>query len=97
MYLIVFKNDDTNAVNSFEAMYFKTNHTVPSYYATKGFDITYDILIRLASGNSLEKTFEKGKSYRAETFFNYTNNRVSENIGLFILGYKSDLTLERLK
>jgi len=46
---------------------------LPSFYATKGFDITYDILIRLASGNDLNTTFKEGASYRVESKFDYAN------------------------
>jgi LysM repeat protein len=45
-----FVDEEAIGVQSFEAMYRKKNKTMPSFYATKGFDITYDIIIRLASG-----------------------------------------------
>jgi hypothetical protein len=72
---------------------------MPSFYATKGFDITYDVLMRLASGNSLKSTFNDGASYRVESKFDFTKKlfKTSENNGLFILQYNEDLTLTRLK
>jgi hypothetical protein len=69
---------------------------LPSFYATKGFDITYDILVRLASGNDLKKTFKAGTSSRVETKFDYRNS-ITENQGLFIVQYNKDLTLTKLK
>jgi hypothetical protein len=90
--------------NAFEAKTFNRkykfkNGALPSSYATKGFDVTYDILTRLASGNDLEDTFKEGVSYRIESKFDYTNekDKVPENKGLFILRYNSDLTLTRIK
>ena len=72
---------------------------MPSFYATKGFDITYDVLIRLASGNDLYSTFKEGASYRVESKFDYANEPkgYQENKGLFIIKYNKDLTLTRLK
>lgn len=91
---------DTNSVEarSFISQYVKRNKTLPSYYATKGFDITYDMLIRLASGEDLKDTFKKGYSKRVETKFNYTDSfRKPENRGVFIVEYNQDLSLKRLK
>ena len=83
----------------FNKQYSKKNNALPSFHATKGFDITYDLLMRLASGNSLKDTFNEGASYRVETKFDYSNNPlgVSENKGLFIVQYNKDLSLTRLK
>jgi LysM repeat protein len=90
--------------DSFEALVFNKkyqakNGVSPSFYATKGFDVTYDILMRLASGNSLEATFDEGSSYRVESKFDYTDkvNNIPENKGLFIVKYNLDLTLTRIK
>lgn len=83
----------------FNRQYSKKNNALPSFHATKGFDITYDLLMRLASGNSLKDTFNEGASYRIETKFDYSENPlgVSENKGLFIVQYNKDLSLTRLK
>jgi LysM repeat protein len=83
----------------FNKQYYKKNNALPSFYATNGFDITYDILIRLASGNNLKSTFKEGASFRVEAKFDYTNKPfgLSENNGLFIVQYNEDLTLTRLK
>jgi LysM repeat protein len=89
---------DENSLNSrvFRKQYLKKNKALPSFYATKGFDITYDILVRLASGTDLNTTFNQGASFRVETKFDYRNNN-TENQGLFILQYNEDLSLTKLK
>ncbi|TVZ55474.1 LysM domain-containing protein [Lutibacter sp. Hel_I_33_5] len=92
--------DETSyATQRFNQMYFDKNKALPSYYATKGFDITYDILMRLASGNSLKSTFKKGASYRVESKFDYSKKTfsTSENKGLFIVQFNPDLSITRLK
>ena len=91
-----FIDENSLETRSFNAQYYKKNKTLPSFYATKGFDITYDILVRLASGNDLEKTFKAGISSRVETKFDYRNS-ITENQGLFIVQYNKDLTLTKLK
>lgn len=91
---------DENSLNSkiFRKQYLKMNKALPSFYATKGFDITYDILMRLASGNDLRSTLNEGISMRVETKFDYRNSEdISENKGLFIVQYNEDLSLTRLK
>ncbi|WP_226789072.1 LysM peptidoglycan-binding domain-containing protein [Polaribacter porphyrae] len=91
---------DTNSFKSrvFTKHYLKKNKALPSFYATKGFDITYDILVRLASGKDLKETFEEGQSARVETKFDYRNSTyLPENKGLFIVQYNEDLTLTKLK
>ena len=94
-----FSSEDSETMKAFNENYFNRNHTLPSSYSTKGFDITYDILIRLASGKSLKSTFDEGFSYRLESKFDYTDKifRITENKGLFIVKYNPDLTLTRLK
>lgn len=82
----------------FRKQYLEKNKALPSFYATKGFDITYDILIRLASGNDLKSTLEEGVSMRVETKFDYRNSEhISGNKGLFIVQYNDDLSLTKLK
>ncbi len=91
---------DENSQNAqlFSKQYQEKNNALPSFYAIKGFDITYDILMRLASGNDLKSTLDAGVSRRIETKFDYRNSAyISENKGLFIVQYNEDLTLTRLK
>lgn len=92
-------NEASQTVQLFNKQYYKKNNALPSFHATKGFDVTYDILMRLASGNNLNTTFKEGASYRVEGKFDYSNTSTgtSENKGLFIVQYNEDLSLTRLK
>jgi LysM repeat protein len=93
-----FVDDNSLSSRVFRKQYLKKNKALPSFYATKGFDITYDILIRLASGNDLKSTLDEGMSMRVETKFDYRNSAyLSENKGLFIVQYNADLSLTKLK
>lgn len=95
----IFVDEDSPAVKAFNRQYLEKNNAYPSYYATKGFDIVYDIGMRLASGNTLKGTFKKGTSYRLESKFEYNRSlfSTSSNKGIYIIQYNPDLTLTRLK
>ena len=45
-----FVDEASPSTQLFNTQYLKKNNALPSFYATKAFDITYDILMRLASG-----------------------------------------------
>ncbi|MFQ3182112.1 MAG: LysM repeat protein [Polaribacter sp.] len=92
------KEDSFKAI-TFNRKYLTKNGALPSFYATKGFDITYDILMRLASGKDLRSTFDDGHSYRVESKFDYIDKgmQATQNKGLFMVKYNSDLTLTRIK
>lgn len=94
-----FADDTSNDVKLFNQKYYQKNNAIPSDYAIKGFDITYDVLIRLASGNSLTDTFKDGVSLRLENKFDYNKKTFgsASNKGLFIVKYNKDLSLSRLK
>ena len=91
-----FVDENSLQAKVFREQYVKKNKALPSFYATKGFDITYDILVRLASGNDLNTTFRQGVSARVETKFDYRASN-TENHGLFIVQYNEDLTVTKLK
>lgn len=95
----IYVDDTSIAAQIFNKQYLEKNNTYPSYYATKGFDITYDILMRLASGEGLKDTFKGGISYRLESKFEFSKKlfATSNNNGLFILQYNPDLTITRIK
>ncbi|WP_417784520.1 LysM peptidoglycan-binding domain-containing protein [Tenacibaculum sp.] len=94
-----YSDEDAIETKDFNNKYLQKNNTIPSDYAIKGFDITYDVLMRLASGNELTDTFKKGVSLRVENKFDYHKKMFgsSENQGLFIVKYNEDLSLSRLR
>jgi LysM repeat protein len=85
--------DDTN-INNFYKNYQDINYAIPSKYALKGFDITYDVLARIASLGTLEQGLKAGKSSRLSTLFKYDRNLLGsfENHGVFIVQYDRSLT-----
>ena len=54
-------DESSLAARTFNKQYLEKNKALPSYYATRGFDVTYDVVMRLASGKNfmilLKKVF----------------------------------------
>ncbi|CAM1341432.1 amino acid ABC transporter substrate-binding protein [Tenacibaculum amylolyticum] len=94
-----FSQEKDENVKRFVKQYRARNKDIPSEYAIRGFDLTYDILMRLASGEKLSQTFKQGISMRLKNKFDYNKKLFgsTRNRGLFIVKYNKDLSLERLK
>ena len=95
----IFIDEGSPKVQLFNKKYLEKNYAYPSYYTTKGFDIVFDVVMRLASGDPLKETFKKGISTRLESKFNYNKSlfSTSTNTGIYILQYNPDLTITRIK
>ena len=88
---------DNNSVNAkiFENSFKRKNKILPSLYATRGFDITFDTMMRLSQSKTFEQTINDSSSEQVESKFDYSK-KVSGgyvNKGLFILQYNNDLTI----
>ena len=92
-------DESSLAARVFNKQYLRKYKALPSFYATRGFDVTYDVIMRLASGKNLYDTFKDGISYRVESKFDYNKRMlgVSQNRGLFLLEFQSDLSLRRIE
>ncbi len=84
-----FVDFENSQVQNFIQKYKAKNHAEPSEFAFKGFDITYDALLRLATYNDTESAFNGGTSERTSCKFQYTNNlgKGFENKGVFLIKY----------
>lgn len=80
-------------VQRFYEKYQSRNYALPTKYAIRGFDVTYDALIRIASAENLQEGLKLGKSYRISSVFNYDKKlfRGFENTGIFLIQYTKDL------
>lgn len=92
-------DENSLAARTFNKQYLRKNKALPTYYATRGFDVTYDVVMRLASGNDLYDTFKEGVSYRIESKFDFNKRlfSISENKGLYLLEYQPDLSIKRIE
>ena len=88
------ETNDAN-INGFYSAFKLKNNAYPSKYAIRGFDVTYDALIRYASSNTFEEALIAGQSTRVSSIFDYHKNASGylENNGLFLIRYHPDLTV----
>lgn len=81
--------DYNNSVSyrNFEAAYKRKYFNLPSSYAVEGFDVTYDLLMRLASDADF---VNQGRSERIGTKYDYIENTSGSiiNNGIFIIKYQ---------
>lgn len=81
----------------FENAYKKQNKIFPSQYAVRGFDITFDTMLRLAQDKPFEQSAAEDKTEQVESRFDYAK-KDSEgyiNKGVYILQYEEDLSVKQ--
>ena len=86
---------DTN--RSFIKKYQASYGVVPNTYAVRGFDVTYDVLLRLASSNDIYTSVAReGATQYIENKFEYERRAMGgfQNKAVYIVAYGKDLTLE---
>jgi len=90
-----FFDEESESFQNFVSAYKRNYSVYPSEFALDGFDVTYDILMRLASHTDL---IGQGVSQRLSTKYNYIENTSKGvlNKGIFIVKYQ-DLTLKKIK
>lgn len=96
MYPSVTRENDSDKARQFDVAYRKKNKVFPNQYAVRGFDLTFDTLIRLAQDKDFEDTLEDA-SEQIENRFDYAK-KVSggyTNNGIYILYYDEDLTIKQ--
>jgi len=92
-------NLDNRLVEVFYKQYEEKYSTFPTDNAIRGFDIVFDIGMRMASGKRLDETFDEGASFRVNSQFKYIKeaSQATINNGVFILQYNKDLTVKKLQ
>lgn len=90
------KPNETIEANQFDAKYKKLNKILPSQYAIRGFDVTFDTLLRLSQEKSFEETVQSNATQQIENKFDYVQNITAGyvNQGVYILYYDIDLTIK---
>lgn len=82
----VFVDMNSQGYKSFESMYRRRYKALPTDYSIEGFDVTYDLLMRLAYNSDL---ISQGKSQRLSTRYNYIENTSGSilNNGIYLVRY----------
>lgn len=83
--------------NAFVVSYKNKYGVLPNRFAVRGFDVTYDVLLRLAAkGNVYDASNDDFETEYVENKFRYRKKMFSgyKNSALYILKYNQDLQLE---
>ena len=69
---------------------------MPSAYATRGFDVTFDTLMRLSQGKSYQETVDSIATEQVDNKFEYYKKPDGgyTNKGIYILNYDTDLLIK---
>ncbi|MEO7976308.1 LysM peptidoglycan-binding domain-containing protein [Flavobacterium sp.] len=96
MYPSVSRESDEPAVLIFEKEYRLKNKVNPNTYATRGFDVTFDTMMRLVQGKTYQETADLITTEQVDNKFQYYKKEDGghANKGVYILYYDSDLTLK---
>jgi hypothetical protein len=80
----------------FDSDYKNQNKVIPSQYAIRGFDVTFDTLLRLSQEKTFDETIQTVATQQIENKFDYVQkpSQGYENKGVYILYYDTDLTIK---
>jgi hypothetical protein len=96
LYPSLTRENTSDGARIFEKTYKEKNKMFPSQYATRGFDVTFDTMLRISQDKSYSATVSEDKTEQIESKFNYTRGPAGEyiNNGIYILHYDEDLTVK---
>ncbi|AXB59032.1 LysM peptidoglycan-binding domain-containing protein [Flavobacterium fluviale] len=96
MYPSVTRESDEQGVLIYEKQYRLKNKANPTTYATRGFDVTFDTMMRLVQGKTFQETADLMTTQQVDNKFQYYRKEDGghANKGVYILYYDSDLTLK---
>jgi len=96
MYPSISRENDSAEAQIFKKEYRKINKILPSTYATRGFDVTFDTMMRLLQGKNYQETVDSVATEQVENKFEYYKKPDGgyTNKGIYILYYDTDLTIK---
>ncbi len=97
MYPSLTRENETIEALLFEKSYKKKNRVLPNQYAIRGFDLTFDTLLRISQDKSFEESISTTVTEQVENKFDYSKKVAGGyiNNGIYILYYNSDLTIKQ--
>lgn len=96
MYPSVTRESDEPGVLIFDKEYRLKNKINPNTYATRGFDVTFDTMMRLVQGKTYQETADLMTTEQVDNKFQFYKKEDGghANKGVYILYYDTDLTLK---
>src|SRR5690606_4849872 len=89
------EQEDNNS--SFYRQYFNLNKSLPTESAVRGFDVTFDVLLRLAQEKSFKDSIENQKTKHNRQKFDYQKLEEGkyQNRTVYILYYDTDSDIKK--
>ena len=96
MYPSITRENESPEAKIFEKEYRKDNKISPSTYATRGFDVTFDTMMRLSQDKSYQETADAIATEQVDNKFEYYKKADGgyTNKGIYILYYDTDLIIK---
>ncbi len=96
MYPSITRENESPEAKIFEKEYRKDNKISPSTYATRGFDVTFDTMMRLSQNKSFQETADSIATEQDDNKFEYYKKPDGgyTNKGIYILYYDTDLIIK---
>ena len=96
LYPSLARENDSPEAQIFEKKYKEVNKVFPNQYATRGFDVTFDALLRLSQEKTFTETLETATTEQVENKFDYEkkNGKAYMNDGFYILYFDTDLSVK---
>ena len=96
MYPSMTRDNESAEALQFENNFRKINKIFPSTFATRGFDITFDTMMRLSQGKKYQETTDTIATEQVDNKFEYYKKPEGgyTNKGVYILYYDTDLTIK---
>ncbi|MFT3794206.1 LysM peptidoglycan-binding domain-containing protein [Flavobacterium sp.] len=98
LYPSLTRENNTLEGQMFENAYKAKNKIFPSQFAVRGFDITFDTMLRLSQGKSFEESAKDDRTQQVESKFEYYKKPTEGyiNKGVYILEYQEDLSVKQV-
>lgn len=98
LYPSVTKDNETPEALVFANTFKKKNNIFPNRFATRGFDVTFDVIVRMFQENGFKESVNENASEQVENKFDYANlGGGYYNTGVYIMNYNEDLTVKEAK
>ena len=97
LYPSLTNENETDEGHVFEREFKEKNKVFPNQFATRGFDITFDTLLRLSQEKSFAATLDTDTTQQVDSKFDYDKKNPSDsftNKGIYILYYDTDLSVK---
>ena len=99
MYPSVNRENESAEALIFEKEFKKKNRIDPTVFATRGFDLTFDTMMRMSQGEKYQDTVENSATEQVDNKFEFYKQESGgyANKGIYILYYDTDLTIKEAK